>query len=144
MNIAHIYQSGISMGDRDYYLSEDSHSKMIREEYNKLINAQFRNAGYSEDAALRAAENVMKIETELAGAHITKEMRRQPELNYHKIAVASLNKTIAPFEWDLYFKEVGAEGIDSLNVSQTEPVKDPSQLLKGSRWMFCRITLAGR
>ncbi len=123
MNIAHIYQSGISMGDRDYYLSEDSHSKMIREEYNKLINAQFRNAGYSEDAALRAAENVMKIETELAGAHITKEMRRQPELNYHKIAVASLNKTIAPFEWDLYFKEVGAEGIDSLNVSQTEPVK---------------------
>ncbi|MDD2245995.1 MAG: M13 family metallopeptidase [Proteiniphilum sp.] len=123
MNIAHIYQSGISMGDRDYYLSEDSHSKMIREEYNKLINAQFRNAGYSEDAAQRAAENVMKIETELAGAHITKEMRRQPELNYHKIAVTSLNKTIAPFEWDLYFKEVGAEGIDSLNVSQTEPVK---------------------
>src|SRR5690554_5017629 len=65
----------------------------------------------------------MKIETELAGAHVTKEMRRLPELNYHKLLVSELDNQVAPFAWNIYFDELGAAGIDSLNVSQIEPVK---------------------
>lgn len=123
MNIAHLYQSGISMSDRDYYLLQDEHTKMVRGEYEKLIKTQFRNAGYNEVDAKKAAVNVLNIETRLAEAHFTKEMRRQPELNYHKLAVADLNRAVAPFEWTYYLEEMGAAGIDSLNVSQIEPVK---------------------
>ncbi|RNC63612.1 M13 family metallopeptidase [Proteiniphilum sp. X52] len=123
MNIAHLYQSGISMGDRDYYLLEDEHAKMVRGEYEKLIKTQFRNAGYTEADAENAAVNVLNIETRLAEAHFTKEMRRQPELNYHKLAVADLDRVVAPFEWTCYLEEMGAAGIDSLNVSQIEPLK---------------------
>jgi putative endopeptidase len=123
MNIAHIYQSGIGMGDRDYYLLEDDHSQMLREAYIRLMETQFQNAGYSEADAIQAAANVMRIETELAKAHITKEMRRLPELNYHKMLVSDLNTQVAPFEWDLYFEEMGAAGLDSLIVSQIEPVQ---------------------
>lgn len=123
MNIAHLYQSGIGMGDRDYYLLQDEHTRMVRGEYEKLIKTQFRNAGYSEADAERAAVNVLNIETKLAEAHFTREMRRQPDLNYHKLAVADLNTQVAPFEWAYYFEEMGADGIDSLNVSQIEPVK---------------------
>lgn len=123
MNIAHLYQSGISMSDRDYYLLQDEHTKMVRGEYEKLIKTQFRNAGYNEVDAEKAAVNVLNIETTLAEAHFTKEMRRQPELNYHKLAVADLNRVVAPFEWGYYLEEMGAAGIDSLNVSQIEPVK---------------------
>ncbi len=122
MNIAHIYQSGIGMGDRDYYLLQDDHSKELRKKYIKLMETQFGNAGFSEADARRAATNSMQIETILAKAHITRELRRQPELNYHKMAVTELNRTVAPFPWEYYFDEVGAKGLDSLNVSQVEPV----------------------
>ena len=123
MNIVHLYQSGIGMGDRDYYLLEDDHSKSLREAYVKLMETQFRNAGYDEAKAVQAAANVMRIETALAKAHITREMRRIPELNYHKMKVEDLPAAVAPFNWDLYFSEVGASGLDSLNVSHPEPVK---------------------
>lgn len=123
MNIVHLYQSGIGMGDRDYYLLEDDHSKSLREAYVKLMETQFRNAGFEEAKAEQAAANVMQIETALAAAHITREMRRIPELNYHKMKVEELPAAVAPFNWDLYFSEVGASGLDSLNVSHPEPVK---------------------
>lgn len=123
MNIAHLYQSGIGMGDRDYYLLQDDHSTMLREAYNRLVETQFRNAGFAEAEAKRAAASVMKTETALAQAHVTKEIRRQPELNYHKMLVADLDKQVAPFGWADYFGALGAVGIDSLNVSQIEPVK---------------------
>ena len=123
MNIVHLYQSGIGMGDRDYYLLEDDHSKSLREAYVKLMETQFRNAGYDEAKAVQAAANVMRIETALAKAHITREMRRIPELNYHKMKVEELPAAVVPFNWDLYFSEVGASGLDSLNLSHPEPVK---------------------
>jgi putative endopeptidase len=111
------------MGDRDYYLLQNEHSQNLRAAYIKLMETQFQNTGYSEADAKKAAANVMKIETELAGAHVTKEMRRLPELNYHKLLVSELDNQVAPFAWNIYFDELGAAGIDSLNVSQIEPVK---------------------
>jgi len=123
MNIVHLYQSGIGMGDRDYYLLEDDHSRSLREAYLRLMETQFQNAGYDEANAGQAAANVMRIETALAEAHITREMRRIPELNYHKMRIEELAVEVAPFEWDLYFTEVGAYGLDSLNVSHPASVK---------------------
>lgn len=123
MNIAHLFQSGIGMGDRDYYLLADDHSRMLREEYVKLMETQFRNAGYTEAEAAQAAASVMKIETELAKSHITKEMLRRPELNYHKMPVADLGSKVASFDWAYYLEGLGATAIDSLNVSQIAPVK---------------------
>ncbi len=129
MNIAHIYQSGIGMSDRDYYLLQDEHTANIRAEYMKLIETQFKNAGYSEDEAKKSAQNVMHIETELAKSHFTREMRRLPEKNYNKLLVSELNNKVASFDWNLYLSEMGASGIESLNVSQIEPVKRAVMLI---------------
>jgi putative endopeptidase len=123
MNIVHLSQSGLGMGDRDFYLEQDDRSDMLRHEYLKLMRTQFRNAGYFEENARKAAETVMRIETELAKSHVTKEMRRIPELNYHKLMVSELNTKVAPFDWEYYFEQMGANGIDSLNVSQIEPIQ---------------------
>ncbi len=123
MNVAHMYQSGIGMGDRDYYLLEDEHSQNLRIGYATLIETQFQNAGYNESDSKRAALNVMKIETELAQAHVTREMRRMPELNYLMMLVSELNKNVTPFEWNAYFEALGASNLDSINVMQIEPIK---------------------
>lgn len=130
MNIAHIFQSGIGMGDRDYYLLADDHSKKLRDEYAALIETQFQHAGYAEADAKQAAANVMRIETALTQAHVTKEMRRLPELNYHKMLVSDLNTQVGAFEWELYFDALGVTAFDSLNVSQIEPVKAAVALIR--------------
>ena len=111
------------MSDRDYYLSTDDHSQNLRKGYISLIETQFQNAGFSEPDSKRAAINVMSIETELAQAHITREMRRIPELNYHMMLVSELNNNVDSFEWSSYFDALGANNLDSINVMHIEPIK---------------------
>ena len=123
MNIVHLYQSGIGMGEREYYLEKDDKSDHLRQEYVKLMKTQFHNIGYDNAEATKAANDAMKIETELAQSHYTKEMRRIPEKNYHKLLFEELDKEVAPFEWSYYFEQLGATNLDSLNVSQIEPIK---------------------
>lgn len=123
MNIVHLYQSGIGMGEREYYIEQDDKSDHLRQEYLKLMRTQFQNIGYSDAEATKAANDAMKIETELAQSHFTKEMRRIPEKNYHKLLFDELDKEVAPFEWSYYFEQLGATKLDSLNVSQIEPIK---------------------
>ena len=123
MNIAHIYQSGIGMSGREYYTEQDDESKLLRQEYVKMMQVQFKNIGYTEAEAKKAANAAMKIETELAKNHFTKEERRQPEKNYHKIKLIDLDKEVAPFDWAYYFEQVGANNLEDLNVSQIEPVR---------------------
>ena len=123
MNIVHIFQSGIGMGEREYYIEQDDKSNLLRQEYVNMIKTQFKNIGYTEAEAAKSANEAMKIETELAKNHFTKEMRRLPEKNYHKLKFEDLEKEVAPFEWAYYFEQVGANKIDALNVSQIEPIR---------------------
>ena len=130
MNIAHIYQAGLGLGERDYYVATDSTSKALRDGYVKLIATQFENAGYSKEGATKASTSVMKIETALANAHFEKEKTRVPELNYHKIKVADLNNSVGSFNWDLFFKTVGAKNLEEVNVSQVEPISAAVRLIQ--------------
>lgn len=132
INIAHIYQSGLGLGERDYYVAPDATSKALREGYVKLIQTQFVNAGYSAANAKTASEAVMKIETALAKAHFEKEKTRIPELNYHKMQVASLNDSVAKFDWNLFFTSVGAKDLKELNVSQIEPIAAAVKLIQAT------------
>lgn len=132
MNIAHIYQSGLGLGERDYYVATDETSKSLRDGYIKLMNTQFQYAGYTEEDAKKAADAVMRIETALAKAHFEKEKTRVPELNYHKIKVSDLNKSVASFNWDLFFESLGAKGMEELNVSQIEPVAVAVKLIQST------------
>ncbi len=129
MNIAHLYQSGIGMSGREYYVEQDDKSKLLRQEYVNMMQKQFQNIGYTEAEAAKAASQAMKIETELATNHFTKEMRRQPELNYHKVKFADLDKEVASFDWNYYFEQVGANNLEDLNVSQIEPIKAAIQII---------------
>jgi len=132
MNIAHIYQSGLGMGERDYYLSADDASKKLREGYVELMVTQFKNAGYTEEDAKTAANAVMKLETTLAKSHFAKEKTREPELNYHKFKVSELDKSVAKFDWNTFFEAAGIKNIDEINVSQVEPVVTSINLIQKS------------
>jgi putative endopeptidase len=130
MNILHIVQGGLGLQERDYYLANDDNSKKLREGYINLIKTQFVNAGYSPEDAAKASSAVMKIETEIAKAHFEKEKTRIPELNYHKFETSQLNDSVAAFDWNLFFNEMGAINLKSVNVAQVEPVASAIKLME--------------
>ena len=52
-NLLQIYQSGLTLGNRDYYLSDDENNRNIREKYVGHIGRMFSLAGFDEESAKR-------------------------------------------------------------------------------------------
>ena len=90
MNLVQTYQGGLGLGDRDYYLKEDEHSKEIRTKYQEHIVKMVELAGWDEKEARQAAADVMAIETRLAEAAYEKVKMRDPHANYHIMSVEEL------------------------------------------------------
>lgn len=80
MNMIHTYQSGISMGEREYYLDNDDKTKVIRDKYKLHVAKMFRLAGFDKASADKAMASVMLIETRLAKAARTKVELRDRSL----------------------------------------------------------------
>lgn len=124
MNMVHAYQSGISMGEREYYLDNDAKTKEIRDKYKQHIVKMFQLAGFDKVYAQKAMTSVMAIETRLAKAARTKVELRDPHANYNKMTIATLKKEYPSFGWDGFFAGFGLKGLKDINVGQPASVKE--------------------
>ena len=131
MNIVNLYQSGMSMGDRDYYLSEDSANVKIRDAYKKYINELFTLAGYSAEKAAVAEKNVMNIETALAKVAFSREETRNPLKNYNKMPMSDFLKQMNGFDWKSYFSALGLDSLNEINPNQLPFIKGMDALVGG-------------
>ncbi|HET6218321.1 MAG TPA: M13 family metallopeptidase N-terminal domain-containing protein [Acidobacteriaceae bacterium] len=116
--IAEIDIAGSGLPDRDYYLRDEPRFKDARERYVFYAHKMFTLAGMDEAAANRAAAAVMKIETALAQARLSRVALRDPAVQDHPMTFAEL-KALAPhFDWDQEFAllAVGKEG--HINIPQ--------------------------
>nr|WP_262711660.1 M13 family metallopeptidase N-terminal domain-containing protein [Niastella caeni] len=116
INMGHISQSGIGMPDRDYYFKTDSASVSIQQAYKKYLAALFTLTGTDPILAQKNATLVYNIEKQLAASHKTNIETRDVKGNFHKMALADLNKQQDNIGWTAYFKTLGAT-MDSLNVA---------------------------
>ncbi|GHT49576.1 peptidase M13 [Bacteroidia bacterium] len=130
LNIFHIVQGGISLGDRDYYLQQDARMQEIRTKYVEAIEKLFALAGYTPEDGKKASAAVLKIETQLAQAAFPREKRRDPEANYHKISTAELAKIAPELDWTTYFKDLGIPEIESLDLGQIEPLEEVNKIIQ--------------
>ena len=131
MNIVNLYQDGMSMGDRDYYLSEDSANVKIRDAYKKYINKLFTLAGYSAEKAVAAEKNVMNIETALAKVAFSREETRNPLKNYNKMPMTDFLKQMNGFDWKSYFSALGLDSLNEINPNQLPFIKGMDALVGG-------------
>ena len=79
MNIVQLYQAGLGMGDRDYYLQNDETFTQIREAYKTYINRLFTLAGHTPEQAEAAMNAVMKVENGIAEVSFSREEMRDSE-----------------------------------------------------------------
>ena len=129
MNIFQLAQSGINLGEKEYYLDNDSVTLNIRENYKKYIVKLFMLAGFPEKEAEQKMADVMEIETAIAKDSYSAVQQRDPEANYHKMSYADLKKTFPGIDWDAYLKGLGVGEVSELNVSQIEPIKAVEKLM---------------
>lgn len=102
-NALHLFQGGLSLPDRDYYLSDDAESKRIRKEFKNYIPRLLHLVGYTDDEADHAARLVMAIETDLARASMTRVELRDPQALYNKRSLHTLAAEAPGIDWQEYF-----------------------------------------
>ncbi|MGH7174966.1 MAG: M13 family peptidase, partial [Minisyncoccia bacterium] len=98
-NILHLYQSGLGLPDRDYYLKSDAESKRVREAYQVHLARMFTLLGEGMAQAKRSAAVVYALEDKLAKASMRKEDRRNPDKVYNKMPVAALKRLAPAVPW---------------------------------------------
>ena len=132
MNIVQLYQAGIGMGDRDYYLLEDEGSAKMRDAYRAYINKLFTLAGSSLEQADAAVDAVMKIEKAIAEISYGREDLRDSQKNYNKLAYEDFKQIESPLDWDVYFESMGLAGLKELDAKQINFYKDMNKALQNT------------
>jgi endothelin-converting enzyme/putative endopeptidase len=127
--IVFVAQDGLGLPDRDYYTKDDPKSKEIRERYLLHVQKMFELLGDSPDVAKKEAATVMRIETSLAKASLTRVDQRDPYKVTHKLKVADLNKMTPNFDWAAYFSASQVPPFQVLNVEAPDFMKEVNSLL---------------
>jgi putative endopeptidase len=96
---------GLSLPDRDYYVKDDPKSQELRAKYLLHVQAMLGLLGEKDPAA--GAQTVMRLETALAKASLTRVERRNPHNLDHKLTLAQLKVLTPLFDWSRYLSKVG-------------------------------------
>ena len=128
-NMVEIDQSGLSMGQKEYYLSEDDAFKKIREAFKKHVVKMFQLVGDDAETAQRKMESVMSIETRMARASKSRVELRDPASNYHKMTYEEFKEQFKGYDWDQYFHLNFIDGLKDLSVGQPEAIKEAVAIL---------------
>jgi endothelin-converting enzyme/putative endopeptidase len=118
--IAGVSQGGLGLPERDYYFRDDQHSKDIRAAYEKHVAATLELLGEKPKQAEADAKTVLKLETDLAGASLTRVEQRDPQKIYHHMTLEELKKLAPATEWDGYLGGVGFPAITAFNVAEPD------------------------
>lgn len=121
-------QGGISLPDRDYYLT-DSFSKQ-REAYVEHLKKMFGFLGESADAAAKDAATVVSMETELAKASRSRVDLRDPIKNYNKVKTVDLISGAKTMPWKQYLADRNVSEIPYAIVGQPEFFTAVDKMLK--------------
>jgi len=124
-----VFQGGIGLPDRDYYVRNDDRSKQFRDAYRQHVIKIFGLMGDTAERSIAEADTVMSLETKLAASSMTRTEIRDPKAIYHRLAAEDLQKLTPHFDWTVYFKAIGFPGIRVVNAAQPDFLKELDTLL---------------
>lgn len=149
-NAAYIFQSGMGLPEKEYYLGEDMQS--IRDEYKKHITNMFMLMGEKPADATKHAEQAFNIEKQLADSSLSAVESRDLERIYNKKSVQELSVIVPNFDWKKYFTAVGTPGVTEVIVDNPAYLVQFNKLIRSEsseawqsyfRWHFVHL-IAGK
>ena len=124
--IFNVNQGGLSLPDRDYYLSKTPEMAKIRDQYVAHMTRMFALAGEPNGAA--RAKAILAFETGIAKAHWTRIESRDADKTYNRMTVARLTKLAPGFDFATYLK-TNHIAVKTLLVAQPSAVKGEAALI---------------
>ena len=127
-----IWQGGLGMPEKEYYV-DDKTPKMVelRGTYEKHVAAMLQLAGDAEPKAKASAKTILKVETMLATAWMSKEDRREPKKVNHRTTKADLPKLAPGIKWDPWLDGAAARSVTTFNVAQPDFMKAVGEMIGG-------------
>ncbi len=122
VHIFTLWQGGLGMPDRDYYLLDKPEQKRVRDAYGVHIEKLLSIAGFAKENIKPSREIIFRIETRLAQASMTKEDYRDPEKVYHKVVPTAL--------WKQYLSLVGVKKAKHIIVGQPKFFAEVEKMLR--------------
>ncbi|KZN51364.1 M13 family metallopeptidase [Pseudoalteromonas luteoviolacea] len=117
VNALYLFQSGLGLPDRDFYLKDTEKFKNNRAAYQTYITNILFEFGYDEKGAEQAAKDILALETQIAQAQWTRVDSRDASKTYNKLTVSDLNKQMSGFDISEYFAVIGVN-VEDIIVSQ--------------------------
>lgn len=131
-NLVQINQSGLSMGERAYYLDDDAPTRKIREAYKQYVKKLFMMTGYDAARAEQAMKAILNIETRIAKASYSATQQRDVEGNYHKISYEQLLTDYPGIDWSTCLLFNGIPAVKEVSINQPEPIHEVEKILAES------------
>ncbi|WP_308501254.1 M13 family metallopeptidase [uncultured Alistipes sp.] len=128
VNTLYVAQSGLSMGDRDYYVDPENAS--IKEAYKNYLVRIFTLAGYDEAAAAQAAADALEIEDSLAEVFFSNVEQRDIASQYNPMTREEFAKAYDALDWNAYFEGMGLANVDRMIVQQKRVMERVNEMLK--------------
>src|SRR5204862_2656637 len=147
MVIAAAALGGLGLPDRDYYVRDDSTARALRAAYLEYVSRTLGLLGDAPAAADEAAQRIVKLETVLARASLTRVERRDPNANYHKLTLAAADSLTPNLAWPAFLRDAGAPATEAINIGQPRFFRAVDSLLTAVpladwraylRWHFAR------
>lgn len=117
INMLHVGETGLGLGDRDYYLEKNETNDRIMAAYEVYVKRIAELTGYDAEAAQRIWDNVIRIETEFARHKKTREESRDPLLRYNIRTFDEFTAAYPNIPWKEVFRLSGLAEVKRVNVS---------------------------
>jgi putative endopeptidase len=127
--IPQLSQGGTSLPDRDYYIKNDTRSTTIRNTYSQHLSKMFGLMGEDAATAERHADAVLRIETALAKAQMSRTEMRDPYKTYNKFSVKDFTATTPAINWTTMLNNLKLTSADSVIVNNPAFFKSVDLLL---------------
>ena len=128
-NIVSISQSGLGLGNRDYYFNDDPQTQMVREAYKTCGKRMFAALGYDEAKAGELMEKVYAIVKRIVEASFDNVKLRDINANYHKMSYDELVRDFPGIVWPTVFWVTGFPAFKQLVIRQPEPLHEVEKIL---------------
>ena len=122
------WQGGISLPDRDYYLSNDEAMLKIRNAYKTHLEKMLQLAGIEKPT--ENAAKVFALETEIAKIHQRKEDNRDMVKLYNPYKVEDFKTLMPQFNWNAMMEKAGVAKEKSAIIAQVDYLKNLDRLIQ--------------
>jgi putative endopeptidase len=120
MNALYLYQSGLGLPNRDYYL--EAQFKPQRDAYRAYVERTFKAIGQANPAA--AADRVLAFETAIARKSWASADRRDIDKTNNPMSSAELAKYAPGFPWESFFAGAKVPAQKRMIVNEKSAIRD--------------------